>query len=130
MKKILFITGTRADFGKIKNLMSQIEQSEQFELHVLVTGMRMMPLYGATFHEVKRQNYQNIYLIANQHLNEPMDAILANTISVIAKLVHTIQPDIVIEIKKCYNKMYGILTRLPKNDTSKTRIRNSLSRTC
>lgn len=96
MKKILFITGTRADFGKVKNLMSQIEQSEQFELHVLVTGMHMMPLYGATFHEVKRQNYQNIYLIANQHLNEPMDSILANTISVIAKLVHTIQPDMVV----------------------------------
>lgn len=96
MKKILFITGTRADFGKIKNLMNQIEQSEQFELHVLVTGMHMMPLYGATFHEVKRQNYQNIYLIANQHLNEPMDAILANTISVIAKLVHTIQPDMMV----------------------------------
>ncbi|WP_019520672.1 UDP-N-acetylglucosamine 2-epimerase [Faucicola boevrei] len=96
MKKILFITGTRADFGKIKNLMSQIEQSEQFELHILVTGMHMMPLYGATFHEVKRQNYQNIYLIANQHLNEPMDSILANTISVTAKLVHTIQPDMLV----------------------------------
>lgn len=96
MKKILFITGTRADFGKIKNLMNQIEQSDKFELHVLVTGMHMMSLYGATFHEVKRQNYQNIYLIANQHLNEPMDSILANTISVVAKLVHTIQPDMMI----------------------------------
>lgn len=96
MKKILFITGTRADFGKIKNLMNQIEQSDKFELHVLVTGMHMMPLYGATFHEVKRQNYQNIYLIANQHLNEPMDAVLANTISIVAKLVNAIQPDMMV----------------------------------
>ena len=65
MKKILFVTGTRADFGKIKSLMDKVESMEGFELHVLVTGMHMMKLYGSTFNEVKKQNYKNSYLISN-----------------------------------------------------------------
>ncbi|ELA09289.1 UDP-N-acetylglucosamine 2-epimerase [Moraxella macacae 0408225] len=96
MKKILFITGTRADFGKIKSLMNYVEGSQNFTLHVLVTGMHMMPLYGATFHEVKRQHYQNTYFIANQHMNEPMDSVLGNTIGIVAKLVNAIQPDMLV----------------------------------
>ena len=58
MRKILFITGTRADFGKLKSLMSVTEISEEFELHVLVTGMHMMKLYGSTYKEVKKENYK------------------------------------------------------------------------
>lgn len=96
MKKILFITGTRADFGKVKSLMATVESSENFELHVLVTGMHMMKLYGSTYKEVKKQNYQNTYLISNQHINEPMCSVLSNTISIISRLVNAMSPDMIV----------------------------------
>ncbi len=96
MKKILFVTGTRADFGKIKSLMDKVESMEGFELHVLVTGMHMMKLYGSTFKEVKKQNYRNSYLISNQHIDEPMCSILSNTISIISRLVNSIGPDMIV----------------------------------
>jgi len=41
-KTILFITGTRADFGKIKNLMKSVESNKAYDMHVLVTGMHML----------------------------------------------------------------------------------------
>lgn len=96
MKKILFITGTRADFGKIKSLMDQVEIMEDFELHVLVTGMHMMKLYGSTFKEVKKQNYKNSYLISNQHTDEPMCSVLSNTISIVSRLVNSIEPEMIV----------------------------------
>ncbi len=96
MKKILFVTGTRADFGKIKSLMNKVESMEGFELHVLVTGMHMMKLYGSTFNEVKKQKYKNSYLISNQHTDEPMCSILSNTISIISRLVNSIEPDMIV----------------------------------
>ncbi|PJX27112.1 UDP-N-acetylglucosamine 2-epimerase (hydrolyzing) [Psychrobacter sp. L7] len=96
MKKILFVTGTRADFGKIKSLMDRVESMEGFELHVLVTGMHMMKLYGSTFKEVKKQNYKNSYLISNQHTDEPMCSILSNTISIISRLVNSIDPNMIV----------------------------------
>jgi len=96
MKKILFVTGTRADFGKIKSLMDKVERMEGFELHVLVTGMHMMKLYGSTFNEVKKQDYKNSYLISNQHTDEPMCSVLSNTISIISRLVNSIDPDMIV----------------------------------
>jgi UDP-N-acetylglucosamine 2-epimerase (hydrolysing) len=38
MKKIVFLTGTRADFGKIKPLISILEVHPEFEVFVFVTG--------------------------------------------------------------------------------------------
>ena len=42
MRKIVFLTGTRADYGKLKSLMKKVEESNKFELHVFVTGMHML----------------------------------------------------------------------------------------
>ena len=52
-KKVVFITGTRADFGKLKSLMRIIQEDQQFELHVFVTGMHMLAKYGYTCEEGK-----------------------------------------------------------------------------
>ena len=38
MRKILFITGTRADYGKIKSLIQGIEASKDMEAYVFVSG--------------------------------------------------------------------------------------------
>lgn len=96
MKKLLFLTGTRADFGKLKPLMQHIEESSIHELHVLITGMHMMPLYGSTYLEVKRQGFANTYFSANQYVNEPMPAIVANSITIITRLVDSIKPDMIV----------------------------------
>lgn len=96
MKKVLFVTGTRADFGKIKNLMSVIESLESFELHVLVTGMHMMRRYGSTYLEVKKENYNNVYMTSNQNEGEPMSSVLGNTIAIMTRLVNAISPDLIV----------------------------------
>ena len=41
MKKIVFVSGTRADFSKIKSLMMKIENSNEFELFIFATGMQI-----------------------------------------------------------------------------------------
>ena len=61
MKKILFLTGTRADYGKLKSLMKRVETDSNFELHVFVTGMHMLSKYGSTYHEVEKDGFKNIY---------------------------------------------------------------------
>lgn len=96
MKKILCITGTRADFGKMKPLLNYLEHSPLFELHLLVTGMHMIKVYGSTRHEVRREGYQNCYLIPNQGHSESMSDVLANTIALLSRLDHEIEPDMVL----------------------------------
>ena len=66
MRKIVFLTGTRADYGKLKSLMKKVEESNKFELYVFVTGMHMLQKYGSTYHEVEKDGFKNIYKYINQ----------------------------------------------------------------
>ena len=57
MKKILFVTGTRADYGKMKSLIKITQKSKLFKSYVFVTGMHLLKKYGSTYIEIKkRQN--------------------------------------------------------------------------
>ena len=95
-KKIVFLTGTRADFGKLKPLINKVDKSNLFECYVFVTGMHMLSKYGNTFVEIKKQNYKNIYLFNNQSNNTDMDQILSNTIVGFANYIKELKPDIII----------------------------------
>ncbi|TEA78019.1 UDP-N-acetylglucosamine 2-epimerase [Allopusillimonas ginsengisoli] len=96
MKKILFLTGTRADFGKLKKLMRFVEGRADMELHVAVTGMHMLKLYGATYLEVRREQFEHVYLFSNQYAGEPMSSVLGNTVSMLSRLVDEVQPDLIV----------------------------------
>ena len=62
MRKILFITGTRADYGKIKSLIQGIEASKDMEAYVFVSGMHLLETYGSTYREVLKDGYKNVYV--------------------------------------------------------------------
>lgn len=61
-KKIVFVTGTRADYGKIKSLLKIVEESKDFELYIYVTGMHLISKLGSTYVEIFKQNYKNTYI--------------------------------------------------------------------
>lgn len=96
MKKVLFITGTRADFGKLKPLLNFIEDTPDIELHLIITGMHLMKTYGSTYQEVLREGYRNTYLAANQFSGEPMSSVLGNTVSLLSRLTMEIKPDMLV----------------------------------
>lgn len=96
MRKVVFLTGTRADFGKLKSLMSRIQTDAAFELHVFVTGMHMLARYGYTCDEVEKAKFRNIYKFINQNLSDGMDHILSKTISGLSDFVKEIGPDLIV----------------------------------
>jgi len=95
-KKIVFLTGTRADFGKLKPLINKIEYSEKFDNYVFVTGMHTLSKYGSTYREVQKHNYKNIFVYMNQSHTTAMDIILANTIIGFSHFIKEIRPDMII----------------------------------
>ncbi len=96
MKRILFLTGTRADFGKLKPLIYQLDKSKDFDVHIFVTGMHMLSKYGGTVDEVRKAGFQNIYTYINQTSAMPMDVILANTIQGLSSYIHEYKPDLIV----------------------------------
>ena len=94
--KIVFLTGTRADFGKLKPLIQKLYRDNNFEVHIFVTGMHMLSKYGYTCAEVERAGFSNIYKYINQNASDSMDHVLAKTISGLADYVKEISPDLLI----------------------------------
>ncbi len=96
MKKILFLTGTRADFGKIKSLIQVLEEKQEFEVFVFVTGMHLQKEYGYTLIEIERCNFKNIHTFENHTHETTMDLTLAKTIEGLSAYVKTINPDLIV----------------------------------
>lgn len=96
MKKILFITGTRADYGKIKSLISAVEQSNRFEAYVYVSGMHLLKQFGSTYNEILKDNYSNVYIDFSQHCSNSMSYNLGDVIRGLTGYVNNIEPDMII----------------------------------
>lgn len=95
-KKILFITGTRADYGKLKPLIKTFEKSKTREPYVFVCGMHLLEIFGGTYSEVLKDGYRNIYVAHGLTYSNTMSITLANTISYLTKYVNNIKPDMVV----------------------------------
>tara|TARA_B110001450_G_scaffold218812_2_gene213481 strand:- start:1974 stop:3122 length:1149 start_codon:yes stop_codon:yes gene_type:complete len=94
--KVMFLTGTRADFGKIKTLMLKLQADENFEVHVFVTGMHMLSKFGATWDEVRKAGLHNMYRFINQNEDDSMDQVLAKTVAGLSDYVKEMTPDIIV----------------------------------
>lgn len=95
-KKILFLTGTRADFGKIKSLISIIDDKPEFEVFVFVTGMHLQKEYGYTVIEIERCRFKNMRTFENHTHETTMDLTLAKTIEGLSSYCKEIGPDMII----------------------------------
>lgn len=96
MKRIVFLTGTRADFGKLKSLIEISIGSENYEVHLFVTGMHLSKKYGSTVDEVIKCGYENIYQYINHTSEETMDHTLARTVVAFSDYVKHINPDLIV----------------------------------
>lgn len=95
-KKILFLTGTRADFGKLKPLIRAVDASDCFEYSVFVTGMHVLSRYGYTVNEVYKEGFKNIHTFINHIYGEPMEMVLANTINGLSRYITEYEPDLLV----------------------------------
>ncbi len=96
MKKIIFTTGTRADYGKIKSILINLQKNKKFEVFLFVTGMHNLKTYGSTYDEIYKDKIKNITRFNNQKKNDGMETMLSKTIDGFKKYVDKIQPDLII----------------------------------
>lgn len=96
MKRIVFITGTRADYGKLKSLMLSVETATDYELHVYVSGMHLLSEYGSTFKEVVKDGYNHIYIARENMPTYNMSADLGKGISNFSRYIGEVKPDCIV----------------------------------
>ena len=57
MKKVCVVTGTRAEYGLLKPLIKRINDDNEVELQLVVTGMHLSPEFGLTYHEIEEDGF-------------------------------------------------------------------------
>jgi UDP-N-acetylglucosamine 2-epimerase (hydrolysing) len=94
-RHLLFLTGTRADFGKLEPLAAAARDAGH-RVTFYVTGMHMMDRYGLTRNEVRRMPGVTTHECANQTEGQPQDLILAQTVTGFSAFVAAEKPDLII----------------------------------
>ena len=96
IRQLLFLTGTRAAYGKLKPLMRAVEESPAFDCRIFVTGMHTLKKYGYTAIEVNKDGFKSIFTYMNQHHQQPMEETLASTITGLSRFIHENRPDLLV----------------------------------
>lgn len=97
-RKILYITGTRADYGLMRSVLLGIKNNPHMELELVVTGMHLMDEFGMTISEVKDDKFKINVLNAvfEEDDKYSMARFVGILIQLLTELVKKIKPDIIL----------------------------------
>ncbi len=98
MKKILIITGTRAEYGLLRPVIAAVAGHPELQLQLAATGTHLEARFGHTVHEIRKQWPVDAEIPLQLHGGDPLDVARAvgratlGTADAIARLA----PDLVL----------------------------------
>jgi GDP/UDP-N,N'-diacetylbacillosamine 2-epimerase (hydrolysing) len=105
IKKICTVTGSRADFGILLNLLKKLNDHKNSRLSLIVTGTHLMKNYGMTKFEIN-ENKLNIFkkIFISEKNERPIDISNVSSILIkkISKTFSILKPDLFIAIGDRY----------------------------
>lgn len=58
MKKILYVTGSRAEYGIMKRLLQQLKEDDSIDSSIVATGMHCDKKYGMTYKVIENDGFR------------------------------------------------------------------------
>ena len=104
-KKILVVTGNRADYGLLKKLINEIKKNRNLSLKILVTGSHLIKKYGYTLNEIRsdknKVNYK-VNLSINSDTPNDISKAISYGIEKFSKILLYDKPDLAIVLGDRY----------------------------
>ena len=98
VKKVLYISGTRADYGLMHETLELLNSDDDIQLDVVVTGMHLMDEFGYSIDEIRKDNF-NLHVVNQTFVKDDkksMSSFMGNLIVDLTSLMDEIKPDIVL----------------------------------
>lgn len=73
MKKIAYVTGSRAEYGIVKRLLKRLQEDKELQFSLIVTAMHLSPEYGETVNIIENDGFQikeKIYISLDSKNNQ------------------------------------------------------------
>lgn len=105
MRKIAFLTGTRADYGLIRDLIKLFQTDSDFKTYVMVTGAHLSSLHGRTIEMIKADQLQNLVEIDMElDGDKPLDVTnaMAKELRLISEFYAAERPELIIVLGDRY----------------------------
>jgi UDP-N-acetylglucosamine 2-epimerase (non-hydrolysing)/GDP/UDP-N,N'-diacetylbacillosamine 2-epimerase (hydrolysing) len=99
MRKIMVITGTRAEYGILKPVLNAIKRHPQLDLSLLVTGMHLSHEFGYTVKVIENDGFHidcKVDMLLSSDSKGSMAKSLGIGILGMVQAIETINPDIVL----------------------------------
>ena len=112
MKKICVVTGTRAEYGLLKELISEINGDKEVELQLIVTGMHLSPEFGFTYKEIERDGFfinDKIEILMSSDTDIGISKSTALALISFSETYNRLKPDIVILLGDRYEMLAAAL---------------------
>lgn len=98
-RKIAIMTGTRADYGLLRNLIAQVSAEPRATLQLIVTGTHLSAAHGATISEIYADGYEPAAEVAiwgdsTQSLDAAVET--GEAIAAFARVLNDLKPDVVV----------------------------------
>ena len=58
MRKICFVTGSRAEYGLLSSLMRAVQNDSDLQLQIIATNMHLSPEFGLTYQEIEKDGFR------------------------------------------------------------------------
>lgn len=117
-RRILYVTGTRADFGLMRSTLERIDRDARLSLDVVVTGMHLDSAYGLTVSEIEQSGLAISARVAVEP-GVPSGALMAANVGrMLTGFVPAIQasaPDIVVLLGDRGEMLAGAIAALHLN---------------
>ena len=97
-RKVLYITGTRADYGLMHATLEALHNEDSIQLDVVATGMHLMDEFGHSVDEIKRDDF-NLHIVDQTFLKDDeksMASFIGNLIADLTDVFAELKPDIVL----------------------------------
>ena len=99
MKKICFISGSRADYGLLSNLMKLVKRDKKLSFNLIVTGSHLSKTHGHTYQEILKDKFNindKIDLKINGDKPRDICRYISLAVKKISKKIVKLKPDLII----------------------------------
>lgn len=105
MNKISVVTGTRAEYGLLSNLIKLIDKDKYFKLQLIVTGSHLSKKFGETYNEIRNDGIKiskKINILSNSDTENSIINSTSIAISKIGKILNLFSPKALIILALYY----------------------------
>ena len=118
MRKITVVTGTRAEYGLLKNTLEKINESNNLQLQLIVTGAHLSKNYGYTIDEILRDGFnvdEKLPILIDKNCKDSMSREMGSLMIQLSQTFMKLKPDLLLILGDRYEIFAAATTAMTMN---------------